>query len=223
MAKGIIYAMTTVVPGLIKIGKTGNDNFESRMYQLERNGYSNVVGLQRKFAIEVEDYDEKENLLGDIFSKSNVPNTELFALDIDIVIKLLSSFEGKKIFPVEKTKEEIFDEANKELEVKSDNDYLPDGHYYLERKIKGFGQVKGEAFVENGVFTVKKGSICAPTKDGFIPADRRNAKIKNNILIEDITCSSPSSAGWVIIGASNNGWVEWRDKNGKKIDSFRVK
>ena len=58
MAKGIIYVMTTVVPGLIKLGKTGSDNFESRMYNLERNGYSNVAGLQRKFAIEVDDYDE---------------------------------------------------------------------------------------------------------------------------------------------------------------------
>lgn len=48
--------MTTVVPGLIKIGKTGINNFESRMYHLERNGYSNVVGLKRNFAIEVEDY-----------------------------------------------------------------------------------------------------------------------------------------------------------------------
>ena len=48
MAKGIIYVMTTVVPGLIKIGKTGTDNFENRMYQLERNGYFNVVGLKRE-------------------------------------------------------------------------------------------------------------------------------------------------------------------------------
>ena len=31
MAKGIIYVMTTVVPGLVKIGKTGLNNFEQRM------------------------------------------------------------------------------------------------------------------------------------------------------------------------------------------------
>ena len=37
MMRGIIYVMTTVVPGLIKIGKTGTDNFESRMYNLERH------------------------------------------------------------------------------------------------------------------------------------------------------------------------------------------
>ena len=58
MAKGIIYVMSTVVPGLVKIGKTATSNFESRMYQLEHNGYFNVVGLQRRFAIEVENYDE---------------------------------------------------------------------------------------------------------------------------------------------------------------------
>lgn len=66
MAKGIIYVMTTVVPGLIKLGKTGRDNFGSRMYQLERNGYANVTGLKRRFAIEVDDYDEKEKLLDEI-------------------------------------------------------------------------------------------------------------------------------------------------------------
>lgn len=42
MAKGVIYVMKTVVPGLIKIGKTGTTNFENRMYYLEHNGYSNV-------------------------------------------------------------------------------------------------------------------------------------------------------------------------------------
>lgn len=60
MAKGIIYIMTTAVPGLSKIGKTGLDNFEQRMYQLERNGYSDVTALNRRFAIEVEDYDDKK-------------------------------------------------------------------------------------------------------------------------------------------------------------------
>lgn len=111
MARGILYVMTTVVDGLIKIGKTGSDNFEQRMYVLERNGYCNVVGLQRKFAIEVEDYDEKEALLDNIFSKSQVPGTELFALDVNLVIQLLSSLEGKVVYPKTETKEDIFDEA----------------------------------------------------------------------------------------------------------------
>ena len=77
MARGIIYVMTTVVPGLIKIGKTGLSNFDSRMSTLERNGYANITGMKRHFAIEVDDYDEKEIMLDEIFSKSRVVNTEL--------------------------------------------------------------------------------------------------------------------------------------------------
>lgn len=42
MAKGIIYIMETVIPGIIKIGKTRTDQFENRMKNLENNGYSNV-------------------------------------------------------------------------------------------------------------------------------------------------------------------------------------
>ena len=46
MAKGIIYIMSTIVPGLIKIGKTGSDSFSSRMFQLEHNGYRIITGLK---------------------------------------------------------------------------------------------------------------------------------------------------------------------------------
>ena len=66
MAKGIIYIMTTAVPGLIKIGKTNTANYKERMYGLEHNGYRNVTALKRAFAIEVDNYDEKETLLQNI-------------------------------------------------------------------------------------------------------------------------------------------------------------
>lgn len=94
MSKGIIYVMSTVVPGLIKIGQTMTTNFENRMRNLEHNGYSNVTGLKRVFAIEVDDYIEKESLLHTIFEKSRVGDTELFSLDLNIAKQLLSSFEG---------------------------------------------------------------------------------------------------------------------------------
>lgn len=223
MARGIIYVMTTVVPGLIKLGRTGVDNFESRMYNLERHGYSNVVGLKRKFAIEVEDYVEKETLLDDIFSKSKVPNTELFALDIDLVVQLLSSFEGIQIYPELLTKEEVFEVATKERQVKADWARLPDGVYYLDQKRKGFGQIRATMRVVDGVFIVEKGSDCAPITDrsGWIPESRLKAPIENNVLQDDVICTSPSAAGWIVIGASNNGWTVWRDADGRKINTYR--
>lgn len=141
MAKGIIYVMKTVVPGLIKIGKTGTANFEQRMYNLESNGYKNVAGLQRYFAIEVADYDEKESLLDTIFSKSQVPGTELFALDINLVVQLLSSFDGKQIYPEAESKEESFDHATLNIE----KSIIPDGTYTMVRKIKRADMVRSKS------------------------------------------------------------------------------
>ena len=89
MAKGVLYIMTTVVDGLIKIGKTQTNQFENRMYQLESNGYKNVTGLKRKFAIEVEDYDEKENLLHNLFDRSRVPNMS----EADCVAELMKMYQ----------------------------------------------------------------------------------------------------------------------------------
>lgn len=225
MAKGILYCMTTVVPGLVKIGKCGEDQFNSRMYSLEHNGYSNVTGLKRHFAIEVDDYDEKETLLDDIFSKSRVSNTELFALDIDLVVQLLSSFDGKQVYPNPKneSKEEVFKKATRERAVKVNWKKIPNGTYHLSEDRKDFGMIEATMRVEDGLFIVEKGSICAPVKGGWIPEARKNAIIENNILQEDIECNSPSTAGWIPLGASNNGWTSWKNDDEEPIDIYRNK
>lgn len=107
MAKGIIYCMKTIVPGLIVIGKTTVDLYESRMNDLERNGCANAVGLKRRFAIEVEDCETKMSLLNSIFSESRVSDTELFALDMSLIVQLLSAFAGKQVFPLPKAKDDL--------------------------------------------------------------------------------------------------------------------
>lgn len=112
MTKGVIYLMTTAVSGLVKIGKTGTSNYQERMRFLEANGYYNVAGLKRYFAIEAEDYDDKESLLHETFSKHQVGNSELFALDQDLIRQLLLSFEGNVIYPENVNKEKEFDEVS---------------------------------------------------------------------------------------------------------------
>lgn len=107
MPKGIIYITTTSVTGLIKIGKTQTSQFENRMSTLEQNGYWNVNGLKRFFAVEVDDYDEKEKLLHTVFSKSQVANSELFALDKNLAKDMLMSFDGKVVFPYGNKKEKL--------------------------------------------------------------------------------------------------------------------
>lgn len=225
MAKGIIYCMTTIVPGLVKIGKTGTDNFDQRMYNLEHNGYNNVTGLKRKFAIEVADYDEKEALLHDIFSKSNVGNTELFAIDVDLVVQLLSSFDGKQIFPEAMTKNEVFNEATEErtANINSATKYhVPDGEYYLRENNKKYGTVSATMKVINNRFFVLKGSSCLPCNRKDMPLLRKTAKVKNNILQEDVECPKPSTAGWIVLGNNNNGWFRWKNADGCPIDIYRI-
>lgn len=102
--------MTTAVSGLVKIGKTGTNNYQERMRFLEANGYYNVTSLKRFFAIELDDYDDKESLLHEIFGKHRVGSSELFALDQDLVRQLLLSFDGTVIYPEKISKAKEFDE-----------------------------------------------------------------------------------------------------------------
>ena len=113
MKNGIIYIMTTAVSGLIKIGQTETKNYKERMRHLETNGYYNVVGLKRYFAVELKDYKEKEALLKEIFSKHQVAQSELFALDLELVKQLLLAFDGKIVFPETTEKEKEFEKISK--------------------------------------------------------------------------------------------------------------
>jgi hypothetical protein len=158
--KGIIYIMTTAVSGLIKIGQTNTANYQERMRNLESNGYYNVSGLKRFFAIELEDYTEKENLLKEIFNKHQVGNSELFALDFDLVRQLLLSFEGKVIYPKDINKEKEFDEVAKAREQGALFSFYRKGlengtviHFYSDKEITA--TVCGEREVEYGGQTWK--------------------------------------------------------------------
>ena len=223
MAKGVIYIMTSVVDGLIKIGKTQTNQFNNRMYYLESNGYKNVTGLKKAFAIEVEDYDEKEALLHRIFDKSRVAGTELFALDVNLAIQLLSALDGKQIYPepTEKTKDQVFEEATGNIE----NKLIPDGLYYLTKKIKRYDNktVKATIQVKNGKIVLLKGSdICPIIGAGFKMDNRRSAaKIKDNKLLKDENFNSVSMAAAFVSGAAANGWHEWKTESGESIDKFR--
>lgn len=165
--------------------------------------------------------------MDEIFSKSRVPNSELFALNDNLVVQLLSSFDGRQIYPEPKieTKKAVFKEAEKENRESEGWDQVPDGVYYLHHHVKGFGTVKAIMRVEDGAFIVEKGSTCSPIqKDSkHAPGLLKQAVIKNNILQEDVVCPSPSTAGWIVLNKSNNGWVEWKNEEGKPIDIYRNK
>ncbi|MDY6391571.1 MAG: hypothetical protein SPL80_01895 [Bacilli bacterium] len=88
------------------------------MVHLESNGYRNVTGLKRQFGIELDNYDEKEILLHNLFARSRVGNTELFSLSMNEVIQPLFSFEGKIVYSKE-NKAEVFEQATEVIEPDS--------------------------------------------------------------------------------------------------------
>lgn len=221
MAKGVIYVMSTAVSGLIKIGKTETKNFDSNMERFERNGYHNVGGLKRAFAIEVDAYEEKEKLLTALLRNHRIANSSLYANDLDQVIQLLSAFEGKQIYPAGRRKKTVSKEITRDPKEKRDTSLIPNGEYYLKAKVRGFGDVDGTMRVEDGVITVLQGSRCAPMGKSGVSALREEAKIDNHILQEDIVCSSPSAAGGIILGHSNNGWAVWKTKDNQPIERYR--
>lgn len=226
VARGIIYLMTTVVPGLIKIGKTGLNNFEQRMYQLEHNGYSNVTALKRSFAIEVDGYDEKEAMLHTIFAKSRVGDTELFALDVNIAKQLLSSFDGVVVYPKTESKNEIFNVATDNYSGK----VIPDGIYEFKKKKKSDNRyVDAKAKIISGKWILLKDSVLGVTEDVGVSQRARVVRTtlpldSNGVLLEDFDLGecSPSFAGTVVMNQSNNGWTDWK-KGNDPVDIYRRK
>ena len=219
MAKGIIYIMTTVVEGLIKIGKTGSDNFEQRMLHLESNGYRNVTGLKRQFAIELDNYDEKEVLLHNLFARSRVGNTELFSLSMNEVIQLLSSFEGKIVYPKE-NKAEVFEQATEAIET----GFLPPAEYSMSVKLKDGKQGKATMIVRDGHIYLKKGSSISTEflcKSAGWKAARAAMPVDDGVLMADFECKSPSMAAALVAGQNRNGWMYWKDGKDNPIDIYR--
>ena len=221
MAKGILYIMTTVVDGLIKIGKTQTDQFENRMRLLESNGYRNVTGLKRKFAIEVDEYDEKEILLHNILDRSRVPGTELFAMNVDLAVQLMSALEGKQIYPkpTDMSKAQIFSDASESVSASS----VPNGTYFLKRRIKSYNnkEIHASLDVVNGKFIVLAGSeYCPIDSDNMTPTmsvRRKKAKIKDGKLAKDEEFTSSSYAAMFILGYRANGLISWKDKDGTTL------
>lgn len=222
MAKGIVYICSTAIPGLIKIGKTRTDEYENRMKTLEDNGYRNCTGLKREFAIEVEDFDNVEFILHRTFYAHRVGNTELFACNLDNIVKVLSSFNGRIVYPVDETKEEIVNKA----EDGAASSELPDGYYFFKPAHKDY---EGKMLVENGILTLLAGS-----KLGKMTEVAKNASpnwvLKRHelgseacVLSKDIICSSVSEAAYYVCGHGMNGWVAWKDKEGDSIQIYRKK
>ena len=108
---------------------------------------------------------------------------------------------------------------------------------FVQPKAELLFQVKGRGCDSKGIydsngFTVLKGSIIAPTAtSSFGWIDKRNKIIKEYTttngdkitMTTNKTFSSPSTAASFCLGRSANGWIEWKDKDGRILDAVHRK
>ena len=97
--------------------------------------------------------------------------------------------------------------------------------FRLSRRIRKLGQTieaKGKRTAEG--FVVLQGSDVSPVEDETISAGiskrRRNARISNGILLEDMLFSSPSAAAKFLIGQSTNGLMAWKTESGTTLKEY---
>lgn len=89
-----------------------------------------------------------------------------------------------------------------------------------------------KGFYSSNGFTVLKGSAIAKTSVPSLKwSDKRSALVKECAVVEDDklimtsdkTFSSPSTAASFCLGRPANGWIEWKDKDGRILDSIHRK
>lgn len=163
--------------------------------------YLEYLGIN--YAREIDNYNVDEN-------KQNPKEPKLQRHIIDTLndffedVKFITEFTGYDIF-----------KSNKHLEENNEI-FFTKGR---KSDAKGY-------YSENG-FTVLKGSKIASTVvKSFVWEEKRNRlmseyteTIEGNILLKvDYTFKSPSTAADFCIGSSNNGWLVWKNKDGKTLD-----
>lgn len=94
---------------------------------------------------------------------------------------------------------------------------------YIKREKSGVS-AKGEYDPTTKELTVLKGSIVSGdvAEGGTFRSARtiiklRNDTVKDNKVIKDVHFKSPSSAGNYVTGRSTNGYITWKDENGKLL------
>lgn len=133
--------------------------------------------------------------------------------------KILMGVLGHKVFvPTNETHIQLEENEIQKKEIKAKE--KPD--LFIHRKIKGIGfQVHGHGKQTSDGFVVLKGSTISPTHDSTINSGviraRNKARIKDNVLQEDVLFSSPSSASQFVVGKSSNGWLEWKTQDKKTL------
>lgn len=106
--------------------------------------------------------------------------------------------------------------------MRDDWTLIPNDVCHLKRTDRKHSLVEADIEVRDGSFIVKAGCRCLPIKDSIWMSEaRKNAPIVDGVLTKNYETSAPSTAVWVVLGHSVNGWIIWRDSADKTIDRYK--
>ena len=97
----------------------------------------------------------------------------------------------------------------------------------MERYIKAWGKTcKAQMRVEDGKYILLAGAVCSPVnrfggKSTHAEEMRKKCVFVDDILQNNIECSSPSHAAGLVTFGSINGWTHWKTEDGQPIDIYR--
>lgn len=109
--QGIIYILTNpIMPGIIKIGKTTQEDVKVRMAQLYATGVP--LPFECEYAAKVNNIDEVERALHTAFGPDRVnPRREFFEIEAIQAITIIKLLEIENVSPLVEQEANIIDEA----------------------------------------------------------------------------------------------------------------
>lgn len=134
-------------------------------------------------------------------------------MDIFDTIKILISTLGYHLF--------------EEARQSSNNSAAETDIYYCKSKgVEASGQ-----FTDEGLVVLKNSQMVlehAPSMKSYLPLRNKliadgivKKRINHYVFVSDHIFSSPSAASAVVLGRPSNGWVDWKDNNGKTLDEIK--
>ena len=109
--EGIIYILTNpIMPGIIKIGKTTQEDVKVRMAQLYSTGVP--VPFDCQYAAKVNNIDEVERALHTAFGPDRVnPKREFFEIEANQAITIIKLLEIENVSPLVEQEANVIDEV----------------------------------------------------------------------------------------------------------------
>ena len=224
MSKGILYVMETNFNRAVVFDCVKASEYRNEMERLSKAKFAGIGDLKETYSILVDGYEQKGALVKKIFEHRKIAQNNLFIMDVETLIQLLSSFNGDQIYPPLPPEEDLVGILRSyvptERNIKENWGKVPSGIYYLSESRRLLGHIEAQMQVIGGLFVVKAGSQCFPNI-GITPKVREEAKIVDGILQEDVVCHSPTAAATVVMGRKINGWKAWKNINDTPINIYR--